>query len=119
MNYLFQTRGNTVEIFRYEARYTDKVSGEAVSRGYPTKEKAEQVVARRDADGQGTVIELDVSNLEWLDGLEAASFDEALAIYEAGEAAYRAQLAEAAQKSPEQLRADVDYLSAMTGVELV
>ncbi len=119
MDYPFQTRGRTVELFRYEAQYTDKISGEDVTRGYPTRDQAERAVARRGVDGRGTVTELDVSALAWLEGLAVDSFDEALAIWEQGEAAYRAGLADAAQKSPDQLRADVDFISAMTGVELV
>ncbi len=119
MDYPFQIRGQVVELFRYEARYTDKLSGEEVTRGFPGKAQAEKAVARWGVDGQGVVTELDVSALDWLEGLEVDSFDEAVAIWELGEDAYRARLADAAQKSPDQLRADVDFISAMTGVELV
>ena len=119
MKYPFQLHDGRVELLRWEARYTDKLSGEAVSRGFPTKAQAETAVEDWGADGRGTVNEVDVSALAWLEGMEVDSFDEALAICEQGEAAYRAGLADAAQKSPDQLRADVDFISAMTGVELV
>ncbi len=118
MKYPFQLHDGRVELLRWEAKYTDKLSGETVSRGYPTKARAEKAVERFGAEGKGTVSEADVSALAWLEGMEADSFDEALAICERGEAAYRNRLADAAQKSPEQLRADVDFISAMTGVTL-
>ena len=119
MKYPFQLHDGSVELLRWEARYTDELSGEAESRGFPTREDAQKAVEDWGVDGRGTVTELDVSGVEWLEGLEVDSFDEALAICEQGEAAYRAKLADAAQKSPDQLRADVDFISAMTGVELV
>ncbi len=119
MDHPFQTRGRTVELLRYEARYIDRFSGEAVSQGFPAKAEAEKAVARFGVDGKGTVAEQDMSALAWLEGLEVDSFDEAVAIWEQGEAACRARLADAAQKSPDQLRADVDFISVMTGVELV
>ncbi len=118
MDAKFQVRDGTVELFRYEAKYTDQFTGEEVLRGFPTKEQADKAVAHLGVDGKGTVTELDVSALEWLEGMKMDSFDEALAIWEQGEDAYRARLADAAQKSPDQLRADVDFISAMTGVTL-
>ncbi len=118
MKYPFQTRGRVVEVFRYEAQYTDRRTGEVVTHGFPTHAEAQKKVELQGVGGKGTVTELDVSALEWLDGLEVASFDAAVDIYKAGEAAYRAQLTEAAQQSPEQLRADVDFISAMMGVAL-
>ncbi len=119
MRYPFQLHDGSVELLRYEARYTDRETGEEESLGCPTRAVAQEAVERWAVDGTGTVSEVDVSDLAWLEGLEVDSFDEAVAIYELGEAAYWAKLAEAAQKSPEQLRADVDFISAMTGVELV
>ncbi len=119
MNYPFQTRDQSIELFRYEAKYTNKFSGEMESLGFTVREDADKAVKRLGVDGQGTVTELDVSAVAWMEGLEVASFDEAVSIYEQGEDAYRAKLTDAAQKSPEQLRADVDFISAMTGVELV
>lgn len=119
MKYPFQTRGTAVEVFRFEARYTDKLSGEDVSLGFPTLAEAEKAAERFGVEGKGTVTELDVSAVQWMEGLEVDSFDEAVAIWEKGEDTYRTQLADAAQKSPDQLRADVDFISAMTGVELV
>ncbi len=118
MRYPFQLHDGSVELLRYEARYTDRETGEEESLGCPTQAAAQEAVERWAVDGKGTVTALDVSTLEWLEDLEADSFDEALAIYELGEAAYRAKLADAAQKSPDQLRADVDFISAMTGVTL-
>ncbi len=118
MRYPFQLHDWRVELFRWEARYVDRDTGEEESRGFPTQAEAQAAMERWGTDGQGTVTALDVSTLEWLEGLEVDSFDEALAIYELGEAAYRAKLADAAQKSPDQLRADVDFISAMTGVRL-
>lgn len=115
----FQLHDGSVELLRWEARYTDPVTGQEESRGFPTRPEAERAVERRGADGKGTVSEVDASNLEWMEGLKVESFDEAVAIFEAGEDAYRARLSEAAQKSPDQLRADVDFISAMTGVELL
>ncbi len=119
MKYPFQIHDGIVELLRWEARYTDELSGQEERRGYPTQAEAQAAVERFGADGQGTVSEADVSAVAWMEGMAVDSFDAALAICELGEAAYRARLADAAQKSPDQLRADVDFISAMTGVELV
>lgn len=119
MKYPFQIHDGIVELLRCQARYTDRETGAEETWGFPTKAQAEKAVEDRGVDGQGTLSEVDVSAVAWMDGMAVDSFDAALVICELGEDAYRAKLAEYAQKSPDRLRADVDFISAMTGVELV
>ena len=55
---------------------------------------------------------------EWFEGLEFDSYDEALEVFNAGREAYeqRKQLQELTDNL--RLRADIDYLAIMTGVEV-
>ena len=62
------------------------------------------------------------SDDEWMDGLEVAdvpdTYAEAMRIYSLGEQAYKQQIEDSKKRNAEQLRADIDFLSIMTGVTL-
>lgn len=56
-----------------------------MSQTFPLQESAQHYVEILGANGQGQVTPLDVSDLEWLDGLEAESLSKAMEIYEQGQ----------------------------------
>jgi hypothetical protein len=112
IDYPFRMYGRIIQIYRYKVEYTDKSTGNAMLAYCCTDEEAKDI--------NGTVTKLDTSNYEWLDGIEVAdvpdTFAEAIKIYDMGETAYKEQLAVPTES--EQLRADMDYLAVMMGVEL-
>ena len=82
--------GRTVQVLRYAVtggEHTDRV---------PTRAEADEIAQRIG----GTITELDTTDVEWMDGLEVPdmpdTYAEAVKIYEMGEAAYKAKLAEPA-----------------------
>lgn len=116
---MYFLENTTIKIFRYQANYTHKNSGEAVTEKFATEEKAQK---RIDQHGNGTITSLDVSNYEWLDGIELPNDGSAAKIakeiFEAGEEAWNAKKQERASKTQDQLRADIDFIAAMQGVSL-
>lgn len=128
MNYPIRTVGRTIEVCKYRADYTVEVppeeeggetGTEELSRLFRTQGAASKFAGRVN----GTVVENDTSAYDWLDGMtipaDAASpMDAAVAMAKMGQASYEAQQMAAAATDPVQLRADVDYLSIMTGVSL-
>lgn len=88
----FRMYGRTVQVYHYAVAYTE--DGEAREQRVPNREEADAVAARTG----GTVTGLDVSAVEWMDGLVVAdvpdTYAEAVKIYEMGEMAYKARLAE-------------------------
>lgn len=101
MNYPFRMYGRIVQIYRYQAVYTEQQIQESgdgsldfvnveVTGYYPAEEEAK-------ATG-GIVTALDTTAYEWLDGIEVDdvpdTYAEAVKIYEMGEMAYKELIAQ-------------------------
>lgn len=115
----FIVRRHKIEVCRFRATFTHRVTGEEITTDFPLESTANKAVANLGLDGQGQVSTLDTSGLEWLDGLEVKDLAQATEIYEMGQAEYERRLAYERSKTPDQLRADVDFIAAMKGVDLV
>ena len=112
---MFRMIGDRVEILRYKVTYlaeernreTDKM--EKVERiTYAASEgEKDELLAMHDG---ATAEALDTDGIEWLDGLQFDSFEEAERALATG--------AYLPKKSLEQLAADIDYIAIMTGVDL-
>lgn len=103
MQYPFTLYGRMIQIHRYKVTYNEEILG-TVEDGEPvlqtvervrrcnTREQAEAVAAAHN----GIITELDSATYEWLDGIEVAdvpdTYAEAVKLYEAGQAAYEAEL---------------------------
>ena len=94
----FRLCGRVVEVYHYQVTYTEQFPGEEpVTRitYVPTLEEAQEIA---DQHG-GEVAEMDSSAYEWMDGMELPGvpepYDEAVRIFEQGEAAYREGQSEA------------------------
>lgn len=118
MERLFIVRRNKIEVCRYRATFTHRVTGREITTDFPLEVTANRAVASLGLNGQGQVTALDTTGLEWLDGLEVKDLAEATEIYEMGQAEYERRVAYEQSKTPDQLRADLDYISLMTGVNL-
>lgn len=125
MNYPFRLYGRIIEVHRFQVEYLEERLDEdgvtqeiSVTQCVPTREEADAVATRTD----GTVTALDATSYEWLDGLEMPdvpdTYGEAIQVYEMGQAAYEQKLLFEANAKREQLRADIDFISLMTGVSL-
>ncbi len=91
MEYPFRMYGETVEIYRYQITYTEGEEPEAhqVTQGFPTLEEAQA-----EGDRHGVTPEpLDTTAYEWIEGLTFPTRNDAMAVYDLGEAGYKEQLA--------------------------
>ena len=113
---MFRMYGNQVEILRYQVDYTE--NEEQFAAYAATKEEADEIAKRYN----GVKSALVPSDDEWMDGLEVAdvpdTYAEAMRIYSLGEQAYKQQVEDGKKQNAEQLRADIDFISIMTGVTL-
>lgn len=131
MIYPFRVCGRKIEIYRYSVTYTpvalnelEEVSTEEVLTEEVVNEPeeiTEYFVSREEAEQCGEVVELDTSAYEWLNGIivpnSSNTMKEAIKIYEMGQAAYEAKQNEK-KDDLKTIRADIDFLAVMTGVEL-
>lgn len=113
---MFRMYGNRVEILRYQVDYTE--NEEQRTAYTATEEEADEIAQRYN----GVKSALASSDDEWMDGFEVAdvpdTYAEAMRIYSLGEQAYKQQVEDSKKRNTEQLRADIDFLSIMTGVTL-
>lgn len=113
---MFRMYGNRVEVLRYQVDYTE--NAEQFTAYATTEEEADEIAQRYN----GVQTSLASSDDEWMDGLEVAdipnTYAEAMRIYSLGEQAYKQQVEDSKKQNVEQLRADIDFLSIMTGVTL-
>ena len=136
---MFRLYGNILQVLKFKIDYTisqtietvntivcpdnpDCVQNEIVSQTI-TKNMSDYAVTETEANAiakkfNGSISKLDTQNYDWLDGLTFNSIDDALKAFEMGEQAYNDMVNAQKQTSIEQLRADLDFLSIMTGVEL-
>lgn len=110
------TQGNKIILCRYKITWTDE--NDTYEQFVPTQAEADSLAQIYG----GTVETLDTSNDEWIDGIvlepTKTPYDDALKIAQMGEQGYNDIVNAQKQTSIEQLRADLDFLSIMTGVEL-
>lgn len=113
---MFRMYGNHVQVLRYQVDYTEN---EEQRTAYAATEEEADEIAQRYSGVKST---LDPPNDEWMDGLEVAdmpdTYAEAMRIYSLGEQAYKQQVEDRKKRNADQLRADIDFLSIMTGVTL-
>lgn len=113
---MFRMYGNQVEVLRYQVDYTEN---EEQFTAYAATEKEAGEIAKH---YNGVKTALAPSDDEWMDGLEVAdvpdTYAEAMRIYSLGEQEYKQQVEDSKKRNAEQLRADIDFLSIMTGVTL-
>ncbi len=114
---MFRLNGRKAELIRYIVTWHDG-DQERQERCANEKEKAgiEQMLA--DKEIEYTVEEIGQDGNEWFDGLEFDSYDEALAVFNAGREAYEQKQAIKQLTDNLRLRADIDYLAIMTGVDI-
>lgn len=113
---MFRMYGNRVEILRYQVEYTEN-----------EEQQISYVVTEEEADDiakhyNGVKTALEPSDDEWMDGMEVPdvpdTYTEAMRIYSLGEQEYKQQIENSHKHGVEQLRADIDFISIMTGVTL-
>ncbi len=112
---MFRMLGKKVELYRYAVTYTenDEVLIEScISEEH--KNEIEQMLTDKETAFETNAI--DQTSNEWFDGLEFDSYDEALAVFGKGEQAYLQEKQRQELVDNLRLRADIDYLSIMSGV---
>ena len=110
----FRLCGRTVQVCRYLVSYIEH-GVERIDR-LPTREEADAVALQTG----GEVESLDASAYEWMDGIEVPdvpdTYAEAERIAQLGQEGYSRKKVFEVSKSPDQLRADVDYIMLMGGL---
>ena len=113
---MFRMYGNQVEVLLYQVDYTENEEQFTVYAA--TEEEADEIAKHYN----GVKSALASAGDEWMDGLEVAdvpdTYAEAMRIYSLGEQVYKQQVEDSKKRNAEQLRADIDFLSVMTGVTL-
>lgn len=123
----YNQSGCKIVLYRYKVTYTaspSKDSEPSISTEYfATLKEVETIQKKYSRFGPVEVEELDTSPYEWLDGILISSdvnnpTEEAVKIFEMGQEAWESLKYEEKAKTPDQLRADVDFIAAMQGVAL-
>jgi hypothetical protein len=112
---MFRMSGKKVELYRYKVTYTENeevMRENCISEEH--KNEIEQMLTDKEITFETTLI--DQTSNEWFNGLEFGSYDEALAVFNAGEQAYRQQQALQQAVDNMRLRADIDYVAIIAGV---
>ncbi len=114
---MFRMLGKKVELYRYTVTYTED---EEVMIEYciseEHKNEIEQVLTDKEITFETTLI--DQTGNEWFNGLEFESYDEALEVFNKGEQSYLQEKQRQELTNNFRLRADVDYIAIMSGVEI-
>ena len=114
---MFRMSGKKVELIRYTITWQE--DGQEMQENCISEEHKAEVEQRLIGKGiEFTTETIDQTENEWFEGLEFDSYDEALEVFNAGREAYeqRKQLQELTDNL--RLRADIDYLAIMSGVEI-
>lgn len=130
---MFRMLGTKTELYRYRVIWQeDEQERQENCISEQHKDEIEQMLVDRSADyvvEEGdqmpvdrsidyVVEEVDQTGNEWFDGLEFNSYDKALEVFSQGQTAYEQQMAREQLIDNLRLRADIDYLSIMSGVEI-
>lgn len=114
---MFRLLGNNVDLIHYNIKYTE--NGIEMIEGCTSKEYKNEVEQSLTDQGIEFTIEvIDQTNNEWFNGLEFNSYEEALEVFNAGKQAHLRNNKLKQTSSNEQLRADIDYITIMTGVDI-
>jgi hypothetical protein len=109
--------GKKVELYRYKVTWQE--DGQEMQENCISEEHKNEIEQKLTERGIPFSTEsITQAGNEWFEGLEFDSYDEALEVFNAGREAYeqRKQLQELTDNI--RLRADIDYLAIMTGVEV-
>jgi len=112
---MFRMLGKKVELYRYKITYTEN-EDERIE--YCISEKHKEELVQILADMELAIEEIDQTGNEWFNGLEFESYDEALEVFNKGEQAYLQEKQRQELTDNLRLRADVDYLAVMSGVDI-
>ena len=114
---MFRMSGKKVELYRYTVTYTEN---EEVMIEYCISEEHRNEIEQMLTDKEITfeTKTIDQAENEWFNGLEFDSYDEALAVFSKGEQAYLQEKQRQELTDNLRLRADVDYLAVMSGVDI-
>lgn len=114
---MFRLLGKKAELYRYTVTYAEN---EEVMIEYciseEHKNEIEQLLTDKEITFETTPI--DQTSNEWFNGLEFDSYDEALAVFNEGEQTYLQEKQRQELTDNLRLRADIDYLSIMSEVEI-
>lgn len=114
---VFRMLGNKVELIRYKITWQknrQEITENCISEEH--KNEVAQMLAEKEIEF--TVQAINQTNNEWLDGLEFSSYDEALEAFNKGEEAYNQERQRQELMNNLRLRADIDYIAVMSGVEI-
>jgi hypothetical protein len=114
---MFRMSGKKVELIRYKITWQEdeqEMQEDCISDEH--KNEFEQMLTDKEITFETTLI--DQTSNEWFNGLEFDSYDEALAVFNKGEQAYLQEKQRQELTDNLRLRADIDYLAIMSGVEI-
>jgi hypothetical protein len=114
---MFRLLGKKVELIRYIVTWQE--DGQEIQESCVSEEHKNEVEQRLTKQNiEFTTETVDQTGNEWLEGMEFGSYDEALEVFNAGQQAYEQKQAMKQLTDNIRLRADIDYLAVMTGVEV-
>lgn len=109
--------GRKIELYRYKITYIENEQTKTqncISEQH--KAEVEQELIKRGIDFATVIV--DQTGNDWFENLEFDSYDEALSVFNLGQTAYEQKKQQAQLSDNLKLRADVDYLAVMSGVEI-
>lgn len=112
---MFIMEGEEVKLVRHVISYTENET-EMQEMCISDEHRNEMKKILTDRGIEFTSESVNQTENEWFNGLYFDSYDKAKGVYEAGEAAYLQVKRTAERTDRMQLRADVDFLSIITGV---
>ena len=114
---MFRMLGKKVELIRYKITWQE--DGQEMQEDCISEEHKNEVEQKLTTKNIAFITEaIDQTDNEWFDGLEFDSYDEALEVFNKGEQAYLQEKAVQELTDNLRLRADIDYLAIMLGVEI-
>ena len=114
---MFRMLGKKVELIRYTITWQE--DEQEMQENCISEEHKAEVEQRLTGQGiEFTTEAIDQTENEWFEGLEFDSYDEALEVFNAGREAYKQRKQLQKLTDNLRLRADIDYLAIMLGVEV-
>ena len=114
---MFRMLGKKVELIRYKVTWQE--NEQEMQENCISEEHKNEVEQKLTAKNIAFTTEaIDQTDNEWFDGLEFDSYDKALAVFNKGEQAYLQEKQRQELTDNLRLRAEIDYLAIMSGVEI-
>lgn len=111
---MFRMFGNKIELIRYKVVYIK--NDESFYENCVSDSDKDELVSFLTSKGfHFTVTPVDQSLNEWFNGLEFDNYDDALSVFEKGEASYNESIFLKTALDNAQLRADLDYITLILG----